>query len=496
MVAYFSMAVMTSNIGITLSCMINSTALALEAQNEENLSELDLADTSDPIDSLLNTTAVPPTCGQLKGGSVVDYGGSYVWSVETQGYIVGATFFGGMLSVFPSGLAIDHFSMRHLLLGSVLLLSTASMLVPIFADTIGPVAVVILRFLMGVGEGIMIPGINGMISRWIPLHEKSTAAALYTSGNQLAGIIVNPVSAGFCESTFRWPGVFYASGILGFVWCALWQLTVNNSPANTKWISDHEVTYLHHHLPKRLVKSEKKVIPWGAMARSKPLIVVFYSGIVVNMMIAMILVYIPVYFKDVLMLDVKTNGLYTALAHVCNLASKLVWGFLMDYLKRKKLLTPTQAVKLSQVVSMVTLSTCFFLLAYGVDCSTHLRAVVLLCTIGAGFGLAISGFLTSLLSISPNFIGVLSSTSQIIGFGGRMAAPQIITYFKTIGTAEEWRGILLVYSGLTILSAVTFLIWGSGDVQPWDTYKLHQKEAKNEKPDSRPLVDENALQSL
>ncbi|VDL70165.1 unnamed protein product [Nippostrongylus brasiliensis] len=429
---------------ITLSCMINSTALAMEAQNEENLSEPDLTDTSDPIDSLLNTTAAPPTCGQLKGGSVVDYGGSYVWSVETQGYIVGATFFGGMLSVFPSGLAIDHFSMRHLLLGSVLLLSTASMLVPIFADTIGPAAVVILRFLMGVGEGIMIPGINGMISRWIPLHEKSTAAALYTSGNQLAGIIVNPVSAGFCESTFRWPGV----------------------------------------------------IPWGAMARSKPLIVVFYSGIVVNMMIAMILVYIPVYFKDVLMLDVKTNGLYTALAHVCNLASKLVWGFLMDYLKRKKLLTPTQAVKLSQAVSMVTLSTCFFLLAYGVDCSTHLRAVVLLCTIGAGFGLAISGFLTSLLSISPNFIGVLSSTSQIIGFGGRMAAPQIITYFKTIGTAEEWRGILLVYSGLTILSAVTFLIWGSGDVQPWDTYKLHQKEAKNEKPDSRPLVDENALQSL
>lgn len=41
------------------------------------------------------------------------------------------------------------------------------------------------------------------------------------------------------------------------------------------------------------------------MARSAPLLVVLYSGIVVNMMIAMILVYIPVYFKDVLKLEVK-----------------------------------------------------------------------------------------------------------------------------------------------------------------------------------------------
>ncbi|KAK6049318.1 hypothetical protein COOONC_13177 [Cooperia oncophora] len=121
----------------------------------------------------------------------------------------------------------------------------------------------------------------------------------------------------------------------------------------------------------------------------------------------------------------------------------------MDYLRKIKVLTPTQTVKLSQVLSMVTLSVCFFGLAYGVDCSTHGLALFFLCTIGAAFGLCISGFLTSLLSLSPHFIGVLTSTSQIIGFGGRLATPQIITFFKT-GTAEEWRGILLVYSAMTV----------------------------------------------
>lgn len=64
---------------------------------------------------------------------------------------------------------------------------------------------------------------------------------------------------------------------------------------------------------------------------------------------------------------------------------------------------------------MLTLSICFFILAYGVDCSTHGLALLLLSTIGAAFGLSISGFLTSLLSLAPNYIGVVSSVSQIIG---------------------------------------------------------------------------------
>ncbi|VDM84679.1 unnamed protein product [Strongylus vulgaris] len=124
----------------------------------------------------------------------VNIQGSYEWPIETQGYIVGATFLadlrlvpGGMLSTLPSGLAIDRYSIRHLLLVSVLLLSSASVLMPLSAELIGPYGAMALRFVMGVGEGVMIPGINGMLTGWIPSHEKSTAASLFTSGNQLAG---------------------------------------------------------------------------------------------------------------------------------------------------------------------------------------------------------------------------------------------------------------------------------------------------------------------
>ncbi|KAJ1360010.1 hypothetical protein KIN20_018868 [Parelaphostrongylus tenuis] len=482
MIGYFSMALMTSNIGITLNCMINSTAVALDAHKVGAVNEQSFE--HGPQEN--NSSA---SCARVEGEEVQDYGGSYAWSVEMQGYIVGAAFLGGLISTFPSGLAIDRFSIRHLLLASMTLLSIVSVLVPLFAEQFGPFGVIVLRFFMGVGEGMMIPGINGMITGWIPLHEKSTAAALLTSGNQLAGILGNPIAAEFCASTLRWPAVFITSGLLGFLWCIVWQLTVNNSPENSKWISDHEIMYLQHHLPDKQFKNEKKTIPWQSMACSAPLLVVLYSGIIGNMMIVMILVYIPVYFKDVLMLKVKKNGFYTALPHACNLVSKILWGFLMDNLKRRKTLTATQSVKLSQVLSMLTMSVCFLLLAYGVDCTSHGLALLLMCTIGAAFGLSISGFLTSLLSLAPNFIGIITSVSQIIGFCGRIATPQIITHFKTVGTVEEWRGILLVYSVMTVLSAVLFLIWASGEVQPWNSYKGKELKLVDLRSESKTLVD-------
>ncbi|VDN27699.1 unnamed protein product [Cylicostephanus goldi] len=310
----------------------------------------------------------------------------------------------------------------------------------------------------------MIPGINGMLTGWIPSHEKSTAASLFTSGNQLAGVIGNPVAAELCASRLQWPAVFYSSGenfdkthfsnlqakftgVLGFLWCIVWQLTVNNSPANTKWISDHELIYLEHHLPEKTAKRMKKVwlvplnlfiikkvLPWRSMLTSAPLLVVFYSSIVGNMMIAMILVYIPVYFKDVLMLEVKQRGSLPHASYImfCSILNHLLPEWFLyrstTYLQPHFKIDlgvfdgPSQAKEDTHsnpdrkaLTTMLTLSVCFLLLAYGVDCSTHVLALVLLSTIGAAFGLSISGFLTSLLSLSPNFIGVISSISQIIG---------------------------------------------------------------------------------
>lgn len=95
---------------------------------------------------------------------------------------------------------------------------------PLLAQRFGFAAVFLSRFLMGLGEvsarpstaeppqGLILPSINKLIGNWIPLEELSTAASIYTTGNQMAGGIGAPLTAALCGTRFRWPAIFYTGG--------------------------------------------------------------------------------------------------------------------------------------------------------------------------------------------------------------------------------------------------------------------------------------------
>jgi MFS family permease len=90
----------------------------------------------------------------------------------------------------------------------------------------------------------LIPAINAIITKWLPNHEKSTSAAIFTSGNQLSGIFGLPIAAAFCASDWKWPAVFYTAALLGTIWLIVWRTTVKNSPHKTSLITDKEKAYL------------------------------------------------------------------------------------------------------------------------------------------------------------------------------------------------------------------------------------------------------------
>uniref|UniRef100_A0A915DCW6 Uncharacterized protein n=1 Tax=Ditylenchus dipsaci TaxID=166011 RepID=A0A915DCW6_9BILA len=60
---------------------------------------------------------------------------------------------------------------------------------PYFSTNFGYGAVFGLRFVMGLGEGFIMPSFNKMISQWIPTEEMSTALSIHTTGNQMAGAL-------------------------------------------------------------------------------------------------------------------------------------------------------------------------------------------------------------------------------------------------------------------------------------------------------------------
>lgn len=65
------------------------------------------------------------------------------------------------------------------------------------------------------------PAMNNMLSKWIPVSERSRSLALVYSGMYLGSV----TGLGFSPmliNKFGWPSVFYSFGSLGSIWFLLW----------------------------------------------------------------------------------------------------------------------------------------------------------------------------------------------------------------------------------------------------------------------------------
>ena len=65
------------------------------------------------------------------------------------------------------------------------------------------------------------PAMNNMLSKWIPVSERSRALALVYSGMYLGSVTGLAISPALIQN-FGWASVFYSFGSLGSIWFALW----------------------------------------------------------------------------------------------------------------------------------------------------------------------------------------------------------------------------------------------------------------------------------
>ena len=90
-----------------------------------------------------------------------------------------------------------------------------------------PFTLGVLRFFLGIGEGFNWPGASKAVAEFFPAEERSLAVAIFDSGSSIGGAVA-ALSIPWIALRFGWRSAFAFSGVLGFVWLALW-LTVYRS---------------------------------------------------------------------------------------------------------------------------------------------------------------------------------------------------------------------------------------------------------------------------
>jgi MFS family permease len=245
----------------------------------------------------------------------------------------GIFFVGYFLFEVPSNMLLARVGARRWI-ARILILWGPISAATAFVET--PLQFYVLRFLLGVGEAGLFPGIVLFLTYWFPAERRTRYIALFMLGMPIAGVIIGPLSAAIIGSMqglgglAGWQWMFIVQGLpallLGFVVLA-W---LDDRPATARWLSAGEKMQLQ-----RAVGG----VPGGHMGMTAELRLAFAQpGLWVPTLAYFFLVatasafglWGPQFLQDILQADLKGVGGALALIFAIGTLGMAGTGFLAD----------------------------------------------------------------------------------------------------------------------------------------------------------------------
>ncbi|MEW5304178.1 MAG: hypothetical protein WDW36_006809 [Sanguina aurantia] len=376
----------------------------------------------------------------------------YNWNSATVGLVQSSFFWGYLLTQVAGGIWADKFGGKMVLGWGVAWWSVATALTPI-AASMGLPALLAARALMGIGEGVAMPAMNNMLSRWVPIKERSRSLALVYSGMFMGSILGLGLSPTMIQS-YGWPSVFYIFGSIGVVWFLAWQRKVASTPAEDLAISPAERTYIIANTSRGLAANEK--IPWKAMLSRTEVWAIIICHFCHNYGTFILLTWMPTYYHQVLGLDLMKSGVLSVLPWITMAIFANVGGWIADTLVDRGV-SVTHVRKGMQTIGF--LGPAFFLSQ--LSSMTTVPSAVL-CMMGAqGFdAFSQSGLYSNHQDIGPRYAGVLLGMSNTAGVLAGVVGSLATGYILQTGT---WTQVWQVAIALYLIGTVIWNVFSTGE---------------------------------
>ncbi|KAK6746814.1 hypothetical protein RB195_000211 [Necator americanus] len=461
---------MRSNLNMAMVCMLNETAIAeVRVRNASHEGK----------------------CEVLKFGNehVYEYNGELTWTSQQRAVIFASFYAGGLIATLVTEKLNRYMGAKRLVLHGAIINVLGTFATPPVAVYLGTIPMVMLRFVMGFGQGLLWPCMSVLVGHWFPPTEKSTALAIATTGNQLSVVIAMFATAELCQLPFfgGWPMAFHTYGILGVLLCILWQTFVDDVPANALGITDEEVQVITNTGAR---KPRVQKANWAQLLSSAVVWSTAGSAFAHNFITVGTVTYLPLYYKTVLNMSLTSNGILSALPFVCQFISKIIYAGFADESKKRGWISFTNVTKACNSSASFGLALCFALLCF-CDCSHRITAVVLICLAMAFVSGYIPGYNTSVVSIAPSQTAAIASFSRIWAQIASSLAPYEIGALTKTGTLEEWRIVFITIVIICLITGLFFQVSGSADVQSWDSSPT--EDPKEELIEKTPDVAESKM---
>uniref|UniRef100_A0A8D8CG37 Sialin n=3 Tax=Culex pipiens TaxID=7175 RepID=A0A8D8CG37_CULPI len=398
---------------------------------------------------------------------VANYGPRYAWGQRTQSNILGAYFYGYLLTSLPAGLLAERYGPKALVTASFVGSAVVTAVTPALA-AYSAWAVIGSRALIGLLAGFVYPTLHNLISRWIPPNERGKVIACISGGSTFGTVLTWPI-AGILTEKFGWAYSFYLPALFVLLIAILWVALIEDSPAEHKSITPTERQFIEESFGDTISKT-KTFPPYKQVFTSLPylaLLVLHYGNFWgMNFFITQT----PKFMNEVLGFKLANAGILSSLPYMARMFSGFFFGFIGDLIRQKDLLSTT-AIRKSFCLFSHLIPAVFLIIIPFVGQDPLVCVGLIVSCLGFNGASTITN-LVNAQDLAPNFAATLYGFMNFLGTTAGFLAPMLVAYFTAEkNTMFEWRNVFLVSAAIYAVSGTIFIIFGSGKVQKWNDVK-------------------------
>jgi len=368
------------------------------------------------------------------------------------GWVFSAWVLGYALFQAPSGRLADRFGPRKILtLGAVwwAIFTALTALTP--AHVAGALFILLMvRFVLGVGESIVYPASNRLVAAWIPSEERGLANGLIFAGVGLGAAATPPLIA-YIILHYGWRSSFWICALLGFLIGGLWFLLARDSPNQHPWVKPEEAAYIAAGLP-QAAKSAlgDEAPPWRDLFRSKNIWILTASYFCFGYVVYIFFTWLFTYLSTVRGLNLKSSAQYAMLPFAAMATGSSLGGWLSDLLTRRYG---------NRIGRCVSASACTIVAALFVGLGTQVRDARLASVALAGGAGALYLSQSAFWSVSCDIGGLSAgSVSGFMNMGCQLGGALTATLTPFIAEHFGWEMSFLVAAGVCFLGALAWLL--------------------------------------
>ncbi|XP_068644316.1 probable anion transporter 3, chloroplastic isoform X1 [Aristolochia californica] len=394
--------------------------------------------------------------------AIVPLSAAHGWSKSFSGVVQSSFLWGYLVSPIVGGALVDIYGGKLVMAWGVALWSVGTYLTPWAAET-SLWTLLGMRVLVGIAEGVALPCMNNMISRWFPQTERSRAVGIAMAGFQLGsaiGLTLSPIimsQAGIF-------GPFVIFGLSGFLWVLVWLFAIYRAPQLHPQISKDELDYILHEkekllrpTPRKSSGKTRKLPPFRLLLSKLPTWALMSANAMHSWGYFVVLSWMPIYFNMIYHVDLRQAAWFSAIPWATMAVVGYIAGACSDLLIQSGL-SITYTRKLMQSIGFIGPG--IALLGLNAAKSPSVASAWLTAAVALK-SFSHCGFLVNFQEYAPEYAGVIHGIANTAGTLAAIVGTIGAGFF--VEKMGSFRGFIILTSCLYFVSALFWDMVATGE---------------------------------